>query len=69
MNKDKTGECPVAKTPTTQPAEAGDSARRCVDCGAAIPGDRLAAVPATVRCVECQRDIEKAGLWDWGMAE
>jgi RNA polymerase-binding transcription factor DksA len=30
----------------------------CVDCGATIPPDRLAAVPEAVRCLECQRRFE-----------
>lgn len=57
------------EAPATQPDEAGDSARRCVDCGAEIPAQRLEAMPETTRCVDCQRDIEASGRWDWGMAE
>jgi DnaK suppressor protein len=30
----------------------------CVDCGAEIPAARLSAVPATSRCVDCQRKQE-----------
>jgi len=57
-NKDKRQDC-----------LAGDSARRCMDCDAVIPAERLAAVPDATRCIECQKDIERSGRWDWGMAE
>lgn len=30
----------------------------CVGCGAAIPESRLAALPATARCIDCQRREE-----------
>ena len=30
----------------------------CVDCGAEIPANRLAALPASARCTECQRKAE-----------
>lgn len=32
---------------------------RCVDCGGEIPAKRLAALPASARCVECQRKRER----------
>ncbi len=32
---------------------------RCVDCGGEIPPKRLAALPASARCVECQRKQER----------
>lgn len=32
---------------------------RCVDCGGEIPQKRLAALPASARCVECQRKRER----------
>jgi len=32
---------------------------RCVDCGEEIPAKRLLAVPASARCVECQRKRER----------
>ena len=32
---------------------------RCVDCGGEIPTKRLAALPASARCVECQRKRER----------
>lgn len=32
---------------------------RCVDCGGEIPPKRLAALPASARCVECQRKRER----------
>jgi DnaK suppressor protein len=31
----------------------------CEDCGAAIPQDRLKALPETTRCVKCQSIFEK----------
>ena len=31
---------------------------RCVDCGDAIPDKRLAALPASARCMDCQRASE-----------
>jgi len=30
----------------------------CVSCGSAIPEARLAALPATARCIDCQRREE-----------
>ncbi len=30
----------------------------CVDCGEAIPEKRLTALPASARCIECQRKQE-----------
>ncbi len=30
----------------------------CKGCGAEIPGDRLAAMPEAVRCLDCQRHFE-----------
>ncbi|MGA0122490.1 MAG: TraR/DksA family transcriptional regulator [Gaiellales bacterium] len=32
---------------------------RCVDCDEEIPAKRLAALPASARCVECQRKRER----------
>ena len=46
-----------------------DSARECRVCDEPIPEDRRRAVPGCSTCVDCQRDIEKAGFVDWGMAE
>ena len=46
-----------------------DSARECRICDEPIPEERRRAVPGCSTCVECQRDIERAGLADWGMAE
>lgn len=31
------------------------AARDCIDCGDPIPAERLAAVPGTARCVQCQQ--------------
>jgi DnaK suppressor protein len=36
----------------------------CVDCGAEIPYSRLAAQPAAVRCVACQRLFERSHASD-----
>jgi len=33
--------------------------RICVDCGDPIPAARIAALPATIRCVLCQTAFEK----------
>jgi DnaK suppressor protein len=30
----------------------------CIDCGEAIPKKRLTALPASARCIECQRKQE-----------
>ncbi len=50
-----------------QPAEA--SAERCKFCEEAIPEGRRQALPGVQTCVECQRDLEAQGRWDWGMGE
>jgi DnaK suppressor protein len=31
----------------------------CIDCGNAIPYERLAAYPAATRCVACQENAER----------
>lgn len=31
----------------------------CVDCGAQIPTERLNAMPASARCIECQQRYER----------
>ena len=31
----------------------------CVDCGQPIPDQRLAALPASARCIECQSTAER----------
>lgn len=46
----------------------GDSASECA-CGEPIPEARRRAVPGVQTCIECQREAERRGLWDWGMAE
>ena len=33
---------------------------RCTDCGGVIPGERLAAVPYSPYCIECEKDREVA---------
>ena len=33
---------------------------QCEDCGEDIPAKRLEAVPGAIRCIECQKDQEKA---------
>lgn len=38
---------------------AGGDSGACVDCGAAIPMDRLRAYPTATRCVSCQSVHEK----------
>ncbi len=34
-------------------------ARICVDCAERIPHARLLAYPQSVRCIDCQADLEK----------
>ncbi len=34
---------------------------RCESCGGKIPAARLNALPYTSRCIDCQRNIERAG--------
>lgn len=36
--------------------------RDCVDCGLAVPAERVAAMPYTVRCIECQH-VAEASRW------
>lgn len=38
---------------------AGGSYGTCVDCGAAISPERLAARPQATRCITCQRKVER----------
>lgn len=45
------------------------SASHCAICEEPIPVDRQLAVPGVQTCIDCQRDIERAGVSDWGMAE
>lgn len=57
-----------------QARRAGDpagrvSAEECRMCGEPIPEGRRQAVPGVETCIECQRDVERMGLWDWGMSE
>ncbi|HEH9616937.1 TraR/DksA C4-type zinc finger protein [Pasteurella multocida] len=44
-------------TRTEKPVEVLE--RNCIDCGEAIPLQRLRAVPHCVRCVYCQGNAEK----------
>ena len=39
----------------------GESAEECVECGAAIPEARRAAVPGVELCVECAEVAEQQG--------
>lgn len=45
------------------------SATHCLHCDSPIPEGRRLAVPGVQTCRECQEDIERQGIWDWGMAE
>lgn len=45
------------------------SAMFCQICEAEIPVARRLTLPGVQTCIECQRDIEKRGVADWGMAE
>lgn len=38
-----------------------DAARDCLDCGMPVPAERIAAMPRTQRCIECQQMAEVAG--------
>ncbi|MBI2278160.1 MAG: TraR/DksA family transcriptional regulator [Dechloromonas sp.] len=38
-------------------------------CGEPIPEGRRVAMPGVKTCIECQKDIERRGVSDWGMAE
>lgn len=69
VNKDTRQDCLAETARAMQPVEAGDSARRCMDCEEIIPQDRLKAMPEALRCVECQSDFERCLPWDWGMGE
>ena len=51
-----------------QPA-AGDSALVCAMCEEPIPEARRLALPGVQTCIECQRDVERAGMFSWGAAE
>lgn len=31
---------------------------RCIDCDESIPKNRLKVLPAAIRCVECQKQVE-----------
>ena len=46
-----------------------ESAVDCAMCGEPIPEARRQALPGVQTCIDCQKDIERLGLWDWGMAE
>ena len=46
-----------------------DSAEACMMCDESIPPARRVALPGVQTCIDCQREIERCGLSDWGMAE
>jgi len=46
-----------------------DSATLCQMCCDRIPEERRAALPGVQTCIDCQREIERNGFHDWGMAE
>lgn len=43
------------------PALPPDAPRDCLDCGMPVPADRIAAMPSTHRCIDCQQMAEAAG--------
>ncbi len=45
------------------------SAEICVMCGEPIPLPRRLAVPGVQTCIDCQRDLEREGIWSLGTAE
>lgn len=47
---------------------ASESALVCGMCDETIPEARRQAVPGVQTCIECQREIEQAGLYCRGMA-
>ena len=47
--------------PAAGVAAAGDGI--CVDCGREIGSERLAALPAAVRCIRCQATWEQANRY------
>lgn len=46
-----------------------DSAHLCQMCGDRIPQARRETLPGVQTCIDCQREIERQGVSDWGMAE
>lgn len=46
-----------------------DSATLCQMCSDRIPEERRHALPGVQTCIDCQREIERQGISDWGMAE
>lgn len=50
------------------PLPSGESALVC-ECGEPIPEARRRAITGVRTCIECQRDIERRNVYDWGMAE
>lgn len=46
-----------------------ESATHCSVCDDPIPEGRRMAVPGTDKCIDCQKDAERARHWDWGMGE
>ena len=59
----------LARFERRHPPTAEASAEQCKCCGETIPEARRQALPGVQTCVECQRDIEAQGRWDWGMGE
>ena len=45
------------------------SAEFCSVCDEPIPTARRITLPGVQTCVDCQHDIEKKHVFDWGMAE
>lgn len=46
-----------------------ESAEICGVCDEPIPEERRRAVPGVQTCIECQRDIEAAGLYCGGVSK
>jgi DnaK suppressor protein len=51
-----------AEQPDDETTEDGVYHRYCLDCGSEIPEKRIALVPFTVCCVECQSRREQRGV-------
>lgn len=56
----------IALIKAAEPQDIDDDGNHyCNDCGRAIPAARMAAVPLTVRCIDCQnlRETERKKLY------
>jgi len=47
--------------------QSGESAEFCMECGAAIPEERRAAIPGVQLCVPCKSSLEAEGVSTGGI--